>query len=156
MVGGLEATSINAPADGEGIGTGSNGDDDYRNRSNGGDDNGNGNGNEDVDTGGGARGDETGALLSTSDDEPDMEPEAVESLIESELEDADVTVGRARGDHDDDHLAATVVSPAFEGLPLVQQHQRVYDALEGHMTTDIHALELSTYTPAEYAERVDD
>ncbi|USZ72916.1 BolA family protein [Natronosalvus halobius] len=85
-----------------------------------------------------------------------MEPEAVESLIESELEDADVTVARARGDHDDDHLAATVISPAFEGLPLVQQHQRVYDALEGHMTTDIHALELSTYTPAEYAERVDD
>ncbi|MFP9193517.1 BolA family protein [Natronosalvus vescus] len=84
-----------------------------------------------------------------------MEPEAVESLIESGLEDVDVTVTRARGDHDDDHLAATVVSPAFEGVPLVQQHQLVYDTLGEHMTTDIHALELSTYTPEEYAARAE-
>ena len=85
-----------------------------------------------------------------------MEPAAVASLIESELEDAEASVAPARGDHDDDHLAATVVSPAFEGLPLVQQHQLVYDALGEHMTTDIHALELSTYTPQEYAEYADD
>ncbi|TYT60917.1 BolA family protein [Natrialba swarupiae] len=81
-----------------------------------------------------------------------MNLDDVEALIESELEDADATVTHARDEHDDDHLAATVVSPAFEGLPLVQQHQTVYDALDGHMTTDIHALELSTYTPEEYEE----
>ncbi|GAB7017521.1 BolA family protein [Halostagnicola sp. A-GB9-2] len=81
-----------------------------------------------------------------------MNPADVEDLIESELEDADATVTRARGEHDDDHLAATVVSPAFDGLSLVQQHQNVYDALDGHMTTDIHALELSTYTPEEYED----
>jgi len=85
-----------------------------------------------------------------------MDPTAVARLIESDLEDADVTVTHARGAHDDDHLAATVVSPAFEGLSLVAQHQRVYDALGEHMTTDIHALELSTYTPEEYAEHGDD
>ena len=79
-----------------------------------------------------------------------MKPEDVEELIESALEDADATVTHARDEHDDDHLAATVVSPAFEGLSLVQQHQQVYDALDDHMTTDIHALELSTYTPEEY------
>ncbi|MEY7849917.1 BolA family protein [Natrarchaeobius sp. A-rgal3] len=82
-----------------------------------------------------------------------MKPDDVEALIEAELEDADATVTHARDEHDDDHLAATVVSPEFEGLPLVQQHQTVYDALDGHMTTDIHALELSTYTPEEYEER---
>ncbi|AXR78097.1 BolA family protein [Natrarchaeobaculum sulfurireducens] len=81
-----------------------------------------------------------------------MKPEDVEDVIESALEDADATVTHARDKHDDDHLAATVVSPAFDGLPLVQQHQQVYDALDDHMTTDIHALELSTYTPAEYDE----
>ena len=81
-----------------------------------------------------------------------MKPTAVEELIESNLEDADATVTHARDEHDEDHLAATVVSPVFEGLPLVQQHQRVYDALGEHMTTDIHALELSTYTPEEYDE----
>ncbi|MFC4541693.1 BolA family protein [Halosolutus amylolyticus] len=81
-----------------------------------------------------------------------MKPADVEDVIESNLEDADATVTYARDEHDDDHLAATVVSPTFEGVPLVQQHQQVYDALDDHMTTDIHALELSTYTPEEYEE----
>ena len=82
-----------------------------------------------------------------------MNADEVQRLIEENLEDADATVSHPRGVHDEDHLAATVVSPAFEGEPLVQQHQLVYDALDGHMTTDIHALELKTYTPEEYAER---
>lgn len=77
----------------------------------------------------------------------------VERLIEAAIPDAQATVGPARGEHDDDHLAAVVVSPAFDGETLVDQHKLVYDALDGHMTTDIHALELKTYTPAEYAER---
>ena len=79
-----------------------------------------------------------------------MNIEDIERLIEDELEGSEATVTRARGEHDDDHLAATVVSPTFEDVPLVSQHQQVYDALGEHMTTDIHALELSTYTPAEY------
>ena len=81
-----------------------------------------------------------------------MNAEDVKRLIESNLEDAEATVSHPRGVDDEDHLAATVVSPAFEGERLVQQHQMVYDALGEHMTTDIHALELKTYTPEEYAE----
>lgn len=94
----------------------------------------------------------------------------IEAIIEDEIPDAEATVSRMRGArerqgrprndevgetdlaHDDDHLAATVVSPAFEGERLVQQHQLVYDALDEHMTEEIHALELSTYTPEEYEE----
>jgi stress-induced morphogen len=79
-----------------------------------------------------------------------MDTEEVERLIESGIEDADAAVTQPRGPEDDDHLAAVVVSPAFEGKPLVQQHQLVYDALGEHMTRDIHALELKTYTPEEY------
>lgn len=81
-----------------------------------------------------------------------MDTTEVEKLIESSIEDAEATVTRPRGRDDDDHLAAVVVSPAFESETLVSQHQRVYDALGEHMTTDIHALELTTYTPAEYEE----
>ena len=82
-----------------------------------------------------------------------MDLSDIEATIEDAIPDSEATVTRARGEHDDDHLAATVVSPAFEGERLVQQHQLVYDALDEHMTTDIHALELKTYTPEEYAER---
>ncbi|KAB1196034.1 MULTISPECIES: BolA family protein [Haloferax] len=77
----------------------------------------------------------------------------IEELIESNVEDAEATVSRPRSydeNHEDDHYAALVISPAFEGKSLVQQHQLVYDALGDHMTTDIHAMELKTYTPEEY------
>jgi len=81
-----------------------------------------------------------------------MDPSEVEALIESNLEGARAEVRRARGDHDEDHLAAVVVSPAFEGATLVEQHKMVYDALGEHMTRDVHALEVRTYTPAEAPE----
>lgn len=76
-----------------------------------------------------------------------MTPEEVEARIEAELEACEATVEPARGEHDDDHLQATVISSAFEGESLVDQHQLVYDALGDAMTTDIHALELTTRTP---------
>ncbi|WP_336327192.1 BolA family protein [Halovenus sp. HT40] len=76
-----------------------------------------------------------------------MTPEEVETIIESNIPDATAEVGQPRGVDDDDHLAATVVSPAFEGKSLVEQHDMVYDALDDHMTTDIHAVELTTRTP---------
>ncbi len=79
-----------------------------------------------------------------------MTPEEVAELIESNLPDATVDVGHPRGVDDEDHLAATVVSPAFDGKSLLDQHELVYDALGEHMTEDIHAIELSTYTPEEY------
>lgn len=76
-----------------------------------------------------------------------MDPEEIEQLIESSVPDASAEVTRPRGLDEDDHFAATVVSPAFEGESLVDQHDIVYDALGDRMTTDIHALELETRTP---------
>lgn len=78
-----------------------------------------------------------------------MTPEEVKEIIESNIPDATADVGQPRGVDDDDHLAATVVSPAFEGKTLVDQHDMVYDALDDHMTTDIHAVELTTKAPEE-------
>ncbi len=71
----------------------------------------------------------------------------IERLIERRIDGAEATVERARGEHDDDHLRAEVVAEAFEGKTLLEQHDMVYDALGELMTTEIHALELSTRTP---------
>jgi acid stress-induced BolA-like protein IbaG/YrbA len=49
------------------------------------------------------------------------------------------------------HFFATIVSVAFEGLPRVRRHQRVYAALGDRMREQIHALSMKTLTPAEYA-----
>lgn len=87
-----------------------------------------------------------------------MKPAEVERLIEEGIEDANATVTTPRDpdqQFEDAHFAAVVVSPAFEGKTLVQQHQLVYDALGDHMTDEVHAMEIKTYTPEEY-EAVDE
>ena len=48
------------------------------------------------------------------------------------------------------HFFATIVSVAFEGLPRVRRHQRVYSALGDRMREQIHALSMKTFTPTEY------
>ena len=46
-----------------------------------------------------------------------------------------------------DHLQVTVISPEFNGLSLVKQHQLVYSALKTELATEaIHALALKTQT----------
>lgn len=82
-----------------------------------------------------------------------MDLSDVEARIEAGIEDCEATVTRARGDHDDDHLEATVVSPSFEGESLVAQHELVSDALGDARTTEIHIVELTAYTPDEADER---
>ncbi len=44
-----------------------------------------------------------------------------------------------------------MVSAVFEGKPRVRQHQAVYATLGKLMGNEIHALQLSTYTPAQWA-----
>jgi stress-induced morphogen len=69
----------------------------------------------------------------------------IERLIKAKLPDAQVTIEDLRGDGD--HYAALVVSSAFAGRTRVQQHQMVYQALQGNMGTELHALALTTGVP---------
>jgi stress-induced morphogen len=78
-----------------------------------------------------------------------MDEDAVAELIEEALPEARATVTTPRDPDDDKHYAVRVVSPAFEGESLVDQHQLVHDALGDHLTRDIHAIELTTLTPGE-------
>jgi len=78
-----------------------------------------------------------------------MDKEEVAALIEDELPDVTATVTTPRDPDDDKHYAVRVVSPAFEGKTLVDQHQLVHDALGEHLTREIHAIELRTLTPDE-------
>ena len=74
-----------------------------------------------------------------------MDPGTIESLIKETLPDAEVTIEDLAGDGD--HYAAHVVSGAFEGKTRVQQHQMVYQALQGRMGAELHALALQTSVP---------
>lgn len=71
-----------------------------------------------------------------------MLPDDIKVMIERGLPGATVSViGDGR------HFEAEVVSPAFAGKSMVQQHQMVYAALGDKMRADIHALSLRTRTP---------
>lgn len=76
-----------------------------------------------------------------------MAAEDIRKLIEDGVENAHVEITDLAGDGD--HYAATVISPAFAGMPRVRQHQLVYDALGGRMGGELHALQLTTKTPEE-------
>ena len=69
----------------------------------------------------------------------------LEQMIRTALPDAQVEITDLRGDGD--HYAAHVVSAAFKGLSRVQQHKMVYDALQGSMGDELHALALQTTVP---------
>ena len=51
---------------------------------------------------------------------------------------------------DGQHWEAVIVSARFEGLPKVRQHQLVYAALGDRMREEIHALSMTTLTPAQW------
>ena len=74
-----------------------------------------------------------------------MDPGDIERLIKQSLPDAVVSIQDLAGDGD--HYAAHVVSGAFRGKTRVQQHQMVYQALQGRMGGELHALALQTAIP---------
>ncbi len=76
-----------------------------------------------------------------------MDPGDIERLIKESLPDAVVSIQDLAGDGD--HYAAHVVSGAFRGKTRVQQHQMVYQALQGRMGGELHALALQTAVPSD-------
>ncbi len=54
--------------------------------------------------------------------------------------------------NDGQHFQAIVVSPIFEGMMLVKQHQMVMKALKDAFAGAVHALGLKTFTPQKWDE----
>jgi BolA protein len=64
------------------------------------------------------------------------------------LDDGAAHVGHA-GAGSGGHFRLRIVSEAFSGLPLVQRHRLVHDALAPLFGSEIHALALETKAPEE-------
>lgn len=56
---------------------------------------------------------------------------------------------------DGTHFESVIVSNAFVGKSMVQQHQLVYTALGDRMRSEIHALSMKTYTPEQWNKHSD-
>ena len=76
------------------------------------------------------------------------------ALNPSELEvgdDSHLHVGHAGAASGGGHYRVKIVSERFEGLRLVMRHRLVYDAVQGMMHSDIHALAITALAPSEHS-----
>lgn len=74
-----------------------------------------------------------------------MSEDTLMKFLRAGFPDAEITLTDLAGDNN--HWQAEIVSPQFAGVPRVRQHQMVYDALQGHMGSVLHALALKTRAP---------
>ena len=74
-----------------------------------------------------------------------MQAHEIEELIMKAFPNAVVKIEDMAGDGD--HYSCFVESELFAGKTRVQQHQMVYQALDGRMGDKLHALALQTKIP---------
>ncbi len=78
-----------------------------------------------------------------------LDPKELEKRIVAALPGAEVEVRDLTGTGD--HFEARVVTSAFEGLAMLDQHQAVYGPLRDVLDSGaLHALALKTYTPEQW------
>ena len=76
-----------------------------------------------------------------------MQSEAIRAMIENGLPGAEVQVhGDGR------HFDAIVISDAFAGKTMLEQHRMVYATLGDKMGGEIHALTMRTYTRDQWGQ----
>jgi acid stress-induced BolA-like protein IbaG/YrbA len=77
-----------------------------------------------------------------------MTLDEIKARIEKNLETTHVQVMDLGGG---DHIRAVVVSPRFQGLPLVRQHKLVLDLFTDEINSnEVHALTVKTLTPEQF------
>ncbi len=79
-----------------------------------------------------------------------MDQEQIREIVARAVPEARVMVEDLSGSGD--HFQVVVVSEAFSGMSLVEQHRLVYAPLREALAERIHALSIKTYTPAQLGE----
>lgn len=72
----------------------------------------------------------------------------IKKIIENSVTDATAYILDPM--NDGQHLQALVISPAFDGIPLIKQHQMVMNSLKEAFEESVHALGLKTFTPKKW------
>ncbi|HIF95973.1 MAG TPA: BolA family transcriptional regulator [Myxococcales bacterium] len=69
------------------------------------------------------------------------------------LDESHLHAGHAGARSGGGHFRATLVSSHFEGLSKLEAQRLVYGVLSEEMVQEIHALSMTTFTPAQWAAR---
>ena len=75
----------------------------------------------------------------------------IQAAIKQHIPDATVHV--MDPNQDGQHLEAIVISPSFNNMMLVKQHQMVMKPLKEAFQQSVHALALKTFTPEKWEEQ---
>lgn len=76
-----------------------------------------------------------------------MGTDELKQLLESRLDDCEVRVGG-----DGRHVDLVVIGDVFEGMRAVKKQQLVYAAINEEIASgDVHAVNMKTFTKAEWA-----
>ena len=79
-------------------------------------------------------------------------PDEIKSMILGKFPDAEVSLHDLTGTGD--HWQVTVMTKAFEGKPMLEQHRMVKGVFEADIASGaVHAFSLKTYTPDEWLKR---
>ena len=52
-----------------------------------------------------------------------------------------------------DHFSVIVISDKFQNISLVDRHRMIYSIFEDKIVTDIHAMQIQTYTLEEWKKK---
>ena len=52
-----------------------------------------------------------------------------------------------------DHFSIIVICNSFENISLVNRHRKIYEIFKEHITKDIHALQIQTFTYSEWKSK---
>ena len=78
-----------------------------------------------------------------------MTPDQVKAKIQTLAVGTDVEVMDLTGTQD--HYQAIIISPAFEGKMMIEQHRMVMATLQKEIDSgEVHALTMKTFSPAQY------
>ncbi len=78
-----------------------------------------------------------------------MTPDQLQERIQKLHPETQVQVKDLTGTQD--HYQVVVVSPAFEGKMMIEQHQMIMGLLKAEIdSNEVHALSMKTYTPTQY------
>jgi acid stress-induced BolA-like protein IbaG/YrbA len=78
-----------------------------------------------------------------------LDPQKLKARLEEALPGSQVELRDTTGTGD--HFEARVVSPAFEGKSMLEQHRMVYAPLQALIDSgELHALALKTYSPEQW------
>ncbi len=73
-----------------------------------------------------------------------LTPQHIEIIDESALH-----AGHAGAKSGGGHYQLTIISPTFSGQNIVARHRAIYQALGDLMSTRVHALSITAYSPEE-------